>query len=175
MTTEQFIQRQREKLARLKSGEAVAIAAQDTHVQMVERIFETGKQADGKKKKYNSKDPIYVNPKNAPKSFKPKGKSGDTIFSNGDEHKTGYFDSYKDYRAAMGRETKHVNLNLFGILQSDFSKGVVKLDDLKYVSTVTQESNKGTVEKFGEYFKLNKDERKNFKEVLEYETLEILK
>jgi hypothetical protein len=175
MTTEQYIQKLRDKRARLESGEAVAIAAQDTHVKMVERIFENGKQADGKKAKYNSKDPIYVNPKNSPKKFKPKGKNGDTLFSNGDEHKTGYFDSYKDYRQAMGRETKHVNLNLFGILQSDFSKGVIKLDDLKYVSTVTQESNKGKVEKFAEYFKLNKEERKNFKEVLEYETLEILK
>lgn len=175
MTTDQFIQKQHAKLARLKSGEAVAIAAQDTHVMMVERIFEKGKEADGSKNKYNSTDPIYANPKNSPKNFEKKGKNGDTKFSNGDEHKTGYFNSYKDYRQKIGRETKFVNLNLFGILQSDFSKGVIKLDSLKYVSTVTQEANKEKVEKFEGYFKANKEERKNFKEVLEYESLEILK
>jgi hypothetical protein len=175
MTTQEFIKRQREKIAQLKSGKAVAIAAQDTHVKMAERIFEQGETSEGNKLKYNSSDPLYVNPKDAPRSFPPKGKTGKTKFENGKPHKTGYFESYKDYRQKIGRESGFMNLNLFGNLQSDFGKGVIKVDDSAYASTVTQESNKGKLEKFSTYFKLNKEERKNFRDVLEFETIEILK
>jgi hypothetical protein len=175
MTTQEYIKRQHEKINLLKSGKVVAIAATDTHTKMTARIFEDGETAQGNKLAYNNSDPIYVNPKDSPKSFPPKGKNGKTKFDNGKPHKTGYFDSYKEYRQKIGRESGFMNLNLFGILQSDFGKGVVKLEDSAYASTVTQESNKGKLEKFSTYFKLNKEERENFKDVLEFETLEILK
>lgn len=180
MTTQEYIQRQHNKIAILASGKAVAIAAQDTHVKMVERIFEEGKETGGKKNKYNSTDPLYVNPDNSPKKFptrgKPKGtEAGKTKFANGENHKTGYFDSYKSFREKIGRQTGVMDLQLFGNLRNDFSKGVVKLDNLSYVSTVTNEANKGKLEKFADYFSLNKSERENFKEVLEFESLEILR
>jgi hypothetical protein len=175
MTTQEYIANQHRAIQKLASGLPIAIAAQDTHVKMVERIFEEGKQKDGSKKKYNSTDPLYVNPKNSPKSFPVKGKNGKTKFENGESHKTGYFESYKDYRAKIGRETGFVNLNLFGLLQSDFSKGVIKVDNLKYVSTVTNEANKGKLDKFEKYFELTPEEKQNFKEVAEFEALEILR
>jgi hypothetical protein len=175
MTTQEFIKKQNEKLDKLKSGVAVAIAAQDTHVKMTARIFEDGETAQGNKLKYNSSDPLYVNPKDAPKNFPKKGKTGKTKFENGKPHKTGYFESYKDYRQKIGRESNFMNLNLFGNLQNDFGKGVIKLSEGGYASTVTQEDNKGKLEKFSTYFKLNQEERESFKEVLEFETLEILR
>jgi len=175
MTTEEYIAKQHAKLAQLATGKPIAIAAQDTHVKMVERIFEDGKAANGSKHKYNDSDPLYVNPKNSPKNFPKKGKDGKTKFKNGKDHKTGYFDSYKDFRQSIGRETGFVNLNLFGILQSDFAKGVVKLDNLKYVSTVTNEANKVKIEANNTYFQLNKSERENFIDIAHFEALEILR
>jgi hypothetical protein len=176
MTTDQFIQKQHRKIAELKSGKVIGIAAQDTHVKMVERIFEEGKETSGEKNKYNSTDSLYVNPNTeSPKRFPPKGKTGKTKFKNGEPHKTGYFDSYKDFRAKIGRETGFVNLNLFGNLQNDFGKGVVKLSNESWISTVTSTLNKPKLEKFADYFKLNKSERENFKEVLEFESMNILK
>jgi hypothetical protein len=175
MTTEEYIKKQHEKLAVLASGKPIAIAAQDTHVKMVERIFDDGKQTDGKKNKYNSTDPLYVNPNNSPKKFPTKGKNGDTKFESGEDHKTGYFKSYKDFRSKIGRQTGAMDLQLFGVLRNDFSKGVVKISDLVYVSTVTNEANKGKLEKFSSYFKANKAERENFREVLEYESMNILR
>jgi hypothetical protein len=175
MTTEEFIAKQHRAIEKIASGLPIAIAAQDTHVKMVERIFEEGKEVNGKKNKYNSTDPIYVNPDNSPKKFPTKGKKGNAKFSNGEPHKTGYFESYKDYRGKIGRETGFMNLDLWGILKSDFGKGVIQLDPLKHVSTVTNEANKGKVEKFADYFKITKEEKQNFKEVAEFEALEILR
>jgi hypothetical protein len=180
MTTQEYIANQHRAIQKLASGLPIAIAAQDTHVKMVERIFEEGKEADGSKNKYNSTDPLYVNPNNSPKKFPTKGKPNEkgvakSKFENGQSHKTGYFESYKDFRAKIGRETGFVNLNLFGILQSDFGKGVIKVDNLKYVSTVTNEANKGKLEKFEKYFELTPEEKQNFKEVAEFEALEILR
>lgn len=175
MTTQEFISKQHAKLDLLKSGKAIAIASQDTHVKMVERIFENGETASGLKLGYNSEDPLYVNPNSAPKKFPAKGKTGKTKFKNGDDHKTGYFESYKDFRQKVGRQTKFMDLNLFGNLQNDFGKGVIKLGDQSYASTVTNEDNKGKLEKFAAYFKSNKKEKENFKSVLEIESLKILR
>jgi hypothetical protein len=182
MTTDQFIAKQHSKIAKLKTGEVIGIAAQDTHVKMVERIFEEGKTSAGAKLKYNSTDPLYVNPNTqSPKKFttmgKPKEgrKRGDSKFKDGTPHKTGYFDSYMDFRAKIGRETSFMNLDLFGILKSDFGKGVIKLSPVSWISTVTNEANKGKLESFNVFFQLNKDERGNFKEVLRDESMKILK
>jgi hypothetical protein len=175
ITTEEYIKRQHAKLEKLKTGVALHIAAQDTHVKMVERIFEQGETAQGNHLGYNTTDPLYVNPKNSPKNFPKKGKTGKSKFENGENHKTGYFDSYADFRKAIGKTTSYMNLNLFGVLQNDFAKGVIKLAKSAFASTVTQEANKVKLEKFATYFKLNKEERESFKDVLEYESLKILR
>lgn len=191
MTTQEYISRQRAKLEKLKTGVAVGIAAQDTHVKMVERIFDDGKKASGGKERYNSTDEIYVNPKNSPKNFPLKGKNGTktvkafnvstkkstrvSVTKGNTERKTGYFKSYKAFRAKIGRQTKFVDLVLFGNLVNDFSKGVIKLSDMSYVSKVTKEENVDKVDKFSAYFKLNKAEKKHYKEVLEFETINILR
>lgn len=175
MTTQEYITRQRAKVLKLVNGVPIAIAAQDTHVKMVERIFEDGETANGTKKAYNSTTEIYVNPDNAPKKFPTKGKTGKTKFKSGNDHKSGYFESYKEFRQKVGRQTAFMDLNLFGNLKSDFGKGVIKLASLSYVSKVTNEENVDKVDKFSEFFKLNKSEKANFKDVLEYESLKILR
>lgn len=180
MTTDQFISQQRVKMQKILTGLPIALAAQDTHVKMVSRIFEDGETSKGNQLGYNTTDPLYVNPKTgSPKNFPVKGKNGSDTFKSGKnkgkKHKTGYFESYKDFRNAIGKTNKSINLNLTGILESDFSKGVIKLGDLKYVSMVTNERNKAIVEKFDVYFKLSKEERTFFKERLTDEVLKILR
>lgn len=175
LTTEQFIKQQREKIALLMSGKAIAIAAQDTHVKMVERIFEDGETSNGNKLGYNTEDPLYVNPNDSPKKFPTKGKTGKSKFSNGEPHKTGYFGSYREYRQKIGRQAGFMDLQLFGNLRNDFSKGVVKLDSFTFVSTITNEANREKFKKFQAYFKLSKEEREHFKQVLTEEILRILR
>lgn len=180
MSTQEYISKLKEKVKILQNGQAVGVAAQDTHVMMTERIFEKGNNAqDGDIGKYNSTDPLYVNPKNAPKNFATKGKNGDAKFENGKPHKTAFFSSYKDYRKAVGRQTDSVDLVLFGNLQSDFGKAVVRKEGTSWASTVTREDSRhkiaGIESKYGNVFRLTPKERDNFKQVLASETYDILK
>jgi hypothetical protein len=183
MTTEDYIKSLRQKIAILKDGRLVAIAAQDTHVKMIERIFDEHQNAnDGKIGEYNSTDPIYVNPDNSPKKFPRKGKpdakgKSKSKFANGEDHKTGWFSSYKSYREKIGRQVGEVDLKLFGRLQSDFSKGVVKKDELTYTSGVNEDNAgkiKGIESKYGSVFRLTPKERTNFKQVLAFESFKLL-
>lgn len=180
MTTKEYINKNiRAKLAIIKEGKPIAIAAQDTHVQMSERIFDKHKNAqDGKIGEYNSTDPLYVNPDNSPKKFPKKGKEGKTKFQNGNPHKTGYFESYKAFREKIGRQTGEVDLKLTGRLKSDFTKGVVKKDNLTYTSGVNDDNAKkleGIEDRYGNVFRLTPKERTNFKQVLAFESFQILK
>lgn len=179
MTTDQYIAKTRQKIAILKQGKIISIAAQDTHVMMAERIFDKHHNAqDEKIGSYNSSNEIYINPKNSPKGFPKKGKDGKSKFKNGEEHKTGYFESYKTFREKMGRQTNEVDLKLFGRLQSDFTKGVQKKDNITYISGVNHDSEakiEGITEKYGNVFRLTPKERTNFKQVLAFESFKILK
>lgn len=106
-------------------NKAILSAALTVNADMSERIFVDGKASDGSDiGKYNTTDELYVNPKNAPKKFPTKGKEGDAKFSDGKPHKTGYFDSYAEFKKKVGRKVNKVNLVLFGILQSNWSNGV---------------------------------------------------
>lgn len=179
MTTEEYISKLNGQVSHLKDGIIVAIAAQDTHSKMLERIFEQGKKQDGSDiGEYDTKKPLYINPVFAPKSFAPKGKNGSTKFENGTNHKTAYFESYAEYRKKIGRKTDKVNLVLSGLLQSDFGRGVIKISDFVYTSRVSTERSKkiieGMNEKYGEVFGLTESEKVNFKEILKYETIQIL-
>lgn len=178
MTTSEYIQKQRMHLSELRSGIAVQIAAQDTHVKMSQRIFIDGKNASGGDiGTYDKTKELYVNPSIAPKSFATKGKDGKDIFQNKKKHKTAYFKSYSEYRAKVGRSSDKVNLILFGDLQSDFSKSVENTGENKYSSKIRgNNSNKvdGAKDKYGLVFFLSPEEKQNFKEVLEFETIKIL-
>lgn len=180
MSTQEYISSLHQKFDILKSGQLIGVAAQDTHSKMVERVFEDGHNAqDSEIGGYNSSKPLYVNPKNSPRNFPTKGKSGDSKFEDGKLHKTGYFSSYKAYREAVGRQTGRVDLVMFGNLKSDFSKAVIRLDTLKFASSVSRvessEKIKGIESKYGNVFRLTPKERTNFKQVLAFETFNLLR
>lgn len=75
------------------------------------RIFTKGIASDGTPiGKYNTTDPLYVNPADSPKSFPTLGKPrADGSRRKG---KTGWFPSYAAFRNAIGRPTGTVNLQL---------------------------------------------------------------
>jgi hypothetical protein len=177
MTTQEVINSLKAKVKILSGGQLVAIAAQDTHVKMSERIFDNNENSTGGKiGDYNSIDAIYVNPKNSPKKFPTLGKPD----KNGKRKtgETGYFESYKAYREKIGRQTKSVDLKLFGRLQSDFTKGVIKVDDLTYTSGVNQDNAdkvEGAEDRYGKIFSLTEEEKQHFHDVLEFESFKVLR
>lgn len=84
----------------------------------VRRIHNEGKNIFLQSIGRYSQKPLYVNPKNSPKKFEPKGKTGKSTFNNGKKHKTAYFSSYGNFRQKIGRESAFVNLQLTGGLRS---------------------------------------------------------
>src|SRR5690606_31005031 len=102
----EYIASQNERFEKFQNGEALELAVRDTHAKQVQRIFVDGKNSsDSQIGKYNTTDPLYVNPKNAPKNTSVRGKYGQNTFSNGNKHKTTYFGSYSEFRQSQGRES----------------------------------------------------------------------
>lgn len=102
------------------------------------RIHTNGLDVGMKRIGAYSVKPIYVNPKNSPKSFEPMGKTGKVFFKTekglrkslqlagsvvkGRMHQTRYFKAgYFGFRATIGRDVSVVNLNLSGKLRLDWA------------------------------------------------------
>lgn len=170
----------------------LAIAVADTHAKMIARIFDEGLDSQGFRKSYNSTHELYINPNHSPIKFTPQGKNKAvkstkvfdintkkakkvSIKGNFTERVTKYFESYKDFRASIGREVQYWNLQLFGILRNDFTNGLQQNDINEWTANIKNPQNKGKLLKFSSYFKLNDAERQNFKEVLLLELTRAIK
>ena len=145
-----------------KINRPLYLAAKSSVQQIGNRIFQDGKKTNERIiGQYDTNHPLYVNPNNSPKSFKPEGKPvtvgkvkrgnkkgqdielRNTVRLVGKEvveHKTRWFANYKDFRNQIGRPIDKVNLVLSGDLQSDFRKANVnqfaeptKISPSKYV------------------------------------------
>src|SRR5688572_4485269 len=127
MSSREWIAQQHRKVNQLTALFPKAVAS--VHASSMERIYESGflSSQGNYKFEYNDTTPVYINPDDAPRSFKPegkpirvkgkKGKGAKTPVKRGLDtfkRKTKYFRSYKAFRAAMGRETSFVNLDLNG-------------------------------------------------------------
>lgn len=147
--------------------------------QMGERIFQEGKATDGSQiGSYDTQKELYVNPKKAPKSFPTKGKTGKTKFENGERHKTGYFESYSAYRKKVGRQSKNVNLVLFGVLQSDFVKAPLLKNNSVSVRVSQNNSDKinGAESRFDKrIFALSEEEQKEYVKLVKSQILEYVR
>jgi len=161
MTTQEFINSQKRRIGNVVTCFESAVVS--THSVQTQRIFGQGLDANGSPiGQYNSTDELYVNPKDAPKSFTPEGKYGDRTFQNGKQHKTKYFSSYKSFRSNQGRRDDVVNLNLSGLLFKDFASTVVPQGN-RVLTGVRNAANVGKVDgainKYGEVvFKLSENE-----------------
>lgn len=180
MTIAEFNKKLEARKKAIHENKPLGLAAADTHAMMVERIFIDGLNASSSKiGNYSTSPPIYVNTQFAPQKKAAKGKTGETKFKNGAPHKTTYFESYKAFRQAEGRESSFVNLRLFGNLQNDFSTGIKRVDNDTWISFVKKDESgdkiNGNERRFGLIFHTTKDERANFKKVLDFEMNKLLK
>lgn len=189
MTIDQFIARQRKKIEAVKQ-KALRIAAYDTHRKMANRIFVDGEASNESLiGSYNTTNPLYVNPRNSPKSFPTGGKTGNSKLSNTEKtptgrrkkvkHKTAFFYSYRDFKRTIGQPTDRVRLNLFGRMQSDFISGFRKVSTTEYVVSFKEPINlkkaRGQERRFGKViFRISAAERKAFNDTMRLEIKRIL-
>lgn len=181
MTIGEYIEKQKRVIELIKQNNFMGLAVADTHQKMLQRIFDDGKNSEGGTiGSYDTTHPLYVNPlTNSPVTFAPAGKHGDVKFLSGKPHKTGFFDSYRDFRAKIGRVVNYVNLRLFGTLESDFANGLRRIDDNHWVAEVKMQESADKIEgnerRFGgKIFSLSEEEEQFFKDSLTAQLVKIL-
>lgn len=181
MTPTEYANKLRIQLDTLKrDNRPLQIGAYSALAEMAERIFVKGGNSAGSQiGQYNSTTPIYINPNQSPKKFPTKGKSGNTTFADGTPHKTGYFESYKAFRGAIGRRTDTVNLQLTGDLKSDLENPVrgvptpTRININEYQVQLNRDINikkrEGLEKKYGTFTEHTPTEINNFYNVVEKE------
>jgi hypothetical protein len=109
-----------------------------------QRIFVEGQTTDGQQIGQYSVNPFYINPNNpnlsgvATSGIKPAGKYGQTIFKNGNPHKTKYLtNGYAELRQLTGRQNGTVDLNFSGSLFNSIK--VQEVSGVSYVSYTVPE------------------------------------
>ncbi len=160
-----------DKFARLKNLDpsiTLAVAVGNTVDAYYDRIFIEHKKTDGSEIEYKSNNPVYINSKDGgPQKLTPKGKTGKQKFASGRPHVSTYFESYKNFKKAIGKPI----LELFGSLQSSISSGTKKISESEYVLAVNDKEGKkieglqfgnGHWSGFGTIFKLNNKEKELF-------------
>ena len=188
MTIEDFNRKLKEALLEIQANDIpLRLASYSSVAEVSLRVFTKGGNADGGQiGQYNSTDPIYVNPKKAfggSKLGTPRGKNGNTTFKNGKPHATVYLDSYKDYKAILGKPSGggFVNLELSGDLKSDFENGKVptptQLGPHEYAVQLKRNVNidkvAGLESRYGKIFALTNKELENFIEDIKFEFAKI--
>jgi hypothetical protein len=184
MTIEEFNLKLKQALLEIQANDVpLRLASYGSVAEVSLRVFTKGGNADGGQiGQYNSTDPIYLNPKKAfggSKLGTPRGKNGDTKFKNGKPHVTVYLDSYKDYKAALGKPSGggFVNLELSGDLKSDFENGSVPTPQQagphEYFVSLKRPINRdkvaGLESRYGKIFALTNQEVDNFIEDIKFE------
>lgn len=172
MSSKEWIAQQRRKVNELVTLFPKAVAT--VHATSMERIYEDG-YLESRRYEYNDTTPVYINPDDAPRSFQPEGKpkrvgtkkvkgSREPVKRGLDtfKRKTKYFRSYKAFRAAMGRETAFVNLDLNGTQRRDNSASLSRLSANRWATGFKNHANtlkwEGQTKKYGEYHKLTEGE-----------------
>ena len=181
----EYIVALRKRVDALKAGIPLSIAAVVIHGSQARRIFFLGEKSDGTPiGKYNDAEEkpleieLYVSPWLTPVKLKTTGKHGEDTFKSGKKHLTTYYSSYEDLRERQGKESGFVNLDLWGILRSDFTASIKQINAGEWHSLLSDkniEKAAGNEKRFGDIFKLTKDERDNFNERMQLEYTKIMK
>ena len=175
----EYIVALRKRVDALKAGIPLSIAAVVIHGSQARRIFFLGEKSDGTPiGKYNDTEELYVSPWLTPVKLKTTGKHGEDTFKSGKKHLTTYYSSYEDLRERQGKESGFVNLDLWGILRSDFTASIKQINAGEWHSLLSDkniEKAAGNEKRFGDIFKLTKDERDNFNERMQLEYTKIMK
>jgi hypothetical protein len=102
-----------------------------------QRIFFNGLDSSGSAIGQYSVNPFYINPLSlttvSAGGIKPEGKNGQTVFKNGNPHKTKYLtQGYRQLRDLTGRQSETVDLNFSGSLFQS-----IKVTESGTVSAIT--------------------------------------
>ena len=102
-----------------------------------QRIFFLGLDTSGGSIGQYSVNPFYINPLSlttvSAGGVKPQGKNGQSVFKNGNPHKTKYLtQGYKELRDLTGRQSNSVDLNFSGSLFQS-----IKVTESGSVSAIT--------------------------------------
>lgn len=97
------------------------VAAIQVIAEYKQRIFLNGLDSSGSAIGQYSVNPFYINPLSlttvSSGGIKPEGKNGQTVFKNGNPHKTKYLtQGYRQLRDLTGRQSETVDLNFSGSL-----------------------------------------------------------
>lgn len=188
MTPEEFKMRLEKNIDQiLKTDKPLNFGVRSVMALQSKRIFIEGKNASGGLIGEYGKNPIYVSEKSRLKtnlpSFELKGKYGDTKFENGEPHKSGYFESYYDFKKAIGRNKNISSVDLFltGELHrhwansDDLTKAEARKVNQHYYYVAISNTDAKKVEKYGNVFGLTKEEKETFYKVVTKELIKILK
>lgn len=142
-TIEDILQKQLEQLE-----EKFYFAVLDTHDEMVNRIFEQQKDANGAEPKPYSTEPLWISRSALPREAGQKTKGG----------KTRYFEGgYKQMKSEVGRPP----LELKGLLKLDFTNGIRQVSPLEFEVDVNKESLNKIRGNFRKFFELSEKEKNN--------------
>lgn len=186
MSTEEFIKKMNEKIAKIeKENIPLQLAVGFVMSLQSKRIFLDGKNSEESEiGKYGNKE-IYVNPQKPNKwNFPVKGKTGEDTFQNGKKHKTGYFANYVGFKNTVGRKNKRVagvDLFLTGKLHRNWANSetigkaqAIKVNQHNYITRLSDE-NLNKVERYGRVFNLSTKERQAFILIIQKELAKALR
>jgi len=113
------------------------VAAFQVIAEYKQRIFFNGLDSSGSAIGQYSVNPFYINPLSlttvSAGGIKPEGKNGNTVFKNGNPHKTKYLtQGYRQLRDLTGRQSGTVDLNFSGSLFQS-----IKVTENASVSAIT--------------------------------------
>jgi hypothetical protein len=113
------------------------VAAFQVIAEYKQRIFFNGLDTSGGAIGQYSVNPFYINPLSlttvSASGIKPQGKNGQSVFKNGNPHKTKYLtQGYKELRDLTGRQSGTVDLNFSGSLFQS-----IKVTENASVSAIT--------------------------------------
>ena len=113
------------------------VAAFQVIAEYKQRIFFLGLDTSGGSIGQYSVNPFYINPLSlttvSAGGVKPQGKNGQSVFKNGNPHKTKYLtQGYKELRDLTGRQSNTVDLNFSGSLFQS-----IKVTESGSVSAIT--------------------------------------
>ena len=113
------------------------VAAIQVIAEYKQRIFLNGLDSSGSAIGQYSVNPFYINPLSlttvSASGIKPQGKNGQSVFKNGNPHKTKYLtQGYKELRDLTGRQSGTVDLNFSGSLFQS-----IKVTESGTVSAIT--------------------------------------
>lgn len=193
MTPSEYAEELRRKAEEIKrTNRPFKLAVYSTVARSSQRIFDRGVTADGQSFKYNDTTPLYIADSQAKNKggITHKGKTGRSVFESGKKagqrHKTTYFSSYRELRAAQGLETNHVNWTFIGDLKSDFlntkvgaptsSAEPVRVNLNEYIQVtrgVNVEKYEGLSKRYGQFLNVSPEEIQEFYDTLNFELAQI--